>query len=332
MSAAQTQSGGAASYVQRAITVSITLGEGSFGQSGQNTVKLQGLRVSASIQKAGYPSLDSAVIRVYGLPPSIMQSLSTLGVATLMVRQRNTVLVEAGDTVNGMSTVYTGYIINAWQDYSEIPETSLNIVGNGGGDQAVLPVAPLSQPTSFDVATVLSGIATNMGWKFESSGVQVQLPPGYYPGSALEQCHAIARDANINLYADTGTSPITLAIWPKLGTRGGQIPLISAMTGLIGYPKYESSGISFKTIFNPNLRVGGNIQMQSTVGQAPTTVGPGQAVPAGTQSGGPNGLWCITGPLVYDLASQMPAGPWFCEVQAVRVNPGFAQTPTAPSP
>lgn len=330
MSAAQNT--GPASYAQRAINVSVTLGTGTFGQSGQNTVLLKGLRVTAAITKATFPTLDTAEIRVYGLTPTQMQSCSTLGVSTYMVRQRNTVLLEAGDVVNGMSTVFTGYIFNAWQDFDEIPDTALNIIAGGGGDQAVLPVPPLSQPTSFDVATVLSGLANRMQWVFENAGVNVQLPPSYFPGTALQQCHDIARAANINLYADTSKSPVTLAIWPKLGTRGGQIPLISAGTGLVGYPKYASNGISFKTIFNPNIILGGNIQMQSTVGGAPMTIGPGQAVPAGTQSGGPNGLWNVTGPLVHDLSAQLPNGPWFTEVNATRVNPGYAQPPpTAPT-
>lgn len=314
-----TQGAGSPSYVQRAINLTITLGEGSIGNTGSNTVKLSNLRIVVSVAKGGFPSMDRASIRAYGVDPSTIQSVSTLGIPIPMVRHNNAVLVEAGDAVNGMATLYSGFIQNAWADYDEAPETSLNIAAWGGADQAVFPIPPLSQPTSFDVATVLSGLATRMQWKFENNGVSVQLPAGYYPSSALEQCHAIARDSNIELYADTGTSPITLAIWPKTGTRSGQVPVISPQTGMIGYPKYRDQGLSFKTIFNANLRIGGVVQIQSTVGQAPTTVGPGQAVPAGTQSGGPSGTWYVVAPLTHNLASQMPGGPWYSEAACVRL-------------
>jgi hypothetical protein len=325
------QGTGPASYVQRAIDITITLGEGQFGATGSNTVKLSGLRVTAVIEKAPFPTYDVANIRVYGLTLSLMQTVSTLGVPRAMIRVRNSVLVEAGDSINGMSVVYAGYMVDAYQSFDESPETSLNIVGNAGRDQAIIPVPPLSFSSSFDVVTALSGLADRMGWGFENSGVSIQLPAGYYPGTALDQCYKIASDANINLYPDSSTNPITLAIWPKLGARNGAVPLISAATGLIGYPKYESNAMSFKCIYNPSLRAGGVINMQSTVGQAPTTIGAGQLVPEGTQSGGPNGQWTIVAPLVVDLAAQMPGGPWYNEVRCVRVNPGYAQTtPTTP--
>lgn len=326
-------SAGSPSYVQRAITVTVVLGTGSFGQSGQNSVTLKGLRVAAVLEKYGYPSYDKANIRIYGLPASLMQQLSTLGVQRQMVRVRNSVLVEAGDAINGMAVVYSGYILDAWADYSESPDTSLNILGGGGQDQAIIPVGPRSFPTSFDVATALSGIATSMGWAFENSGANVRLPAGYYPGTALEQVYAIASDANIECYADSSTNPITLAIWPKLGTRGGQIPLISAATGLIGWPRFQSYGMSFKCLFNPNIKcgIGGVIQMQSSVGGAPTTIGKGQATPEGTQTGGgPNGLWFVRAPLIFDLASQTPGGPWYNEVECARVSPGLATPVPAP--
>ncbi len=314
------QGTGPASYVQRAIDLTITLGEGSIGNTGFNTVKLSNLRIVATIAKAGFPSMDKASLRIYGVPPTIMNSISTLGIPLPMVRHNNAVLVEAGDAINGMATVYSGFIQNAWQDFDEIPETSLNIVAWGGADQAVFPVPPISFSGTADVATMLSGIAGRMGWGFENSGVSVQLSNPYFSGTALEQCHAIARAANIEMYADTGKSPITLAIWPKTGTRGGQIPLISAETGLVSYPKFRDQGMSFRCIFNPNVRIGGQIQMQSTVGGAGTATQTNTAQPATPAQGGPNGTWYVVSPFTYSLASQMPGGPWFIDVNCARTS------------
>ena len=320
--AAAPSGGSTGSYVARAIDVTITLGTGTFGQTGQNTVKLSGLRVVVTIEKAGAPSMDKLSARIYGVPPSIMNAVSTLGIQLTMVRHNNTVLIEAGDPVNGMAVVYSGYLTNAWQDFSEIPETSLVINGWGGKDQATFPVPPISFPGAADVATILSGIATRMGWGFENNGVVVKLANPYAAGTALEQAYAIARAANIECYADTSTSPITLAIWPKTGTRGGQVPLINAQSGLVGYPRFQSNGMSFRCIFNPNFRLGGQIQMQSSTGAT------GLATSGTTaQVGGPNGNWYIIGPLTYSLAAQLPGGPWFCDVNCARV-PGPPAQPS----
>jgi hypothetical protein len=118
---------------------------------------------------------------------------------------------------------------------------------------------------------------------------------------------------------DTGSNPPTLAIWPKTGTRGGQIPLISPSNGgLVGYPTYRDLAMRFRCIFNPNIVVGGQIQMQSTSGGA----APSSNEAATLQQlliAGANGTWFVQAPLTYDLASQIPDGPWFCDVVCARV-------------
>jgi hypothetical protein len=341
MSTTTTQPSGS-SWTEKKINIQIQLGTGAFGQTGFNTVKLSGLRTVVTALKAGSPSLDSAEIRIYGVQPSIINQISTLGVPLPMTRANNIATIEAGDAVNGMSILFSGNITNAWADYEEAPETSLNIVCNTGGLAAIKPVAPSSFRGTTDVATIMSGLATQMGFSFENNGVQEKLSNPYFAGTALRQAHDVARAAGIEMYVDSGTQNGTLAIWPRTGTRGGQTPLINAASGLIEYPKYRDQGMSFRTLFNPNIRVGGQIIMQSTVGGAapkanantttgsvgtPTINPDGSAtIPITTtatpvqQQGGPNGGWMVVSPLTYSLSSELPGGPWFCDVNCARTK------------
>lgn len=318
------------SWQDRELNVTITLGQGTFGQTGMNTVKMTGLRVVATIKKGGAPTLDAANIRIYGVQPQIMNTVSTLGIPLGFVRIGNTVLVEAGNSTNGFFTVYYGHMQECWQDFSDLPETSLQINAFGGYEAAIKPVPPISYPGTADVADIMSGLAQTMGMKFENNGVQVKLSNGYFQGTAMQQAHEVARAANIELYIDTSTNPLTMAIWPKIGNRTGKsIPVISAATGMVGYPKFMSNGMSFRTIYNPNILLGGQIMMKSSLAfGAGATQQPGSTNPvAGTQQGGPNGLWLVAtgsdGALVHNLSSQLPGGPWFTDVQCVRV-PGPA--------
>ena len=319
------------SYQDRKIDVTITLATGKFGTTGFNTVKLSGLRATASIVKYAFPGMDHGEIRVYGVQPSIMNQVSTLGIPIGMVRPLNAVLVEAGDPVNGMATVFSGYMNAAWVDFSGAPDTFLNIISYGGLAAAIQPVPPISIPNGADAATLLAGIANRMLWGFENNGVVVQLGPSYFPGTALEQAHAIARQANIELYPDTGL-PVsqqpgsgTLAIWPKTGRRGGVAPLVSAATGMVGYPKFQSNGMSVRSLFNPSFsanpstKIGGAVMVQSTAGNTAPPEGASAMADVQSMAGASSGLWYVVGPLSYDLSAQISGGPWFVDMNLVRL-------------
>ena len=316
------------SYTKKQLTVTISLGKGTFGNTGASIVTLSNLRIKATVTKSASPAFDSAEIRIYGVQPSIMNAVSTLGIFFVGARLGNLVTLSASEGGTAPSVVFHGYLNRCWQDFSEAPETALQIISFVGYEGAIRPVPPTSYPGTADVAQIMSGLALTMGMKFENNGVQAKVSNGYYPGSARNQADQLARDANIEMYIDSGTTPNTLAIWPKSGTRIGQIPLISVTSGSINYPKYQSNGMSFTTLFNPNIRVGGQIQMQSTVGQAAQSLAPNSSQPpADTQTGGPNGLWYVAeNGLTHELSSELPGGPWFTEVSCVRV-PGVPSVP-----
>jgi hypothetical protein len=305
-----TQSTGNSSYIERKIDITMILGTGTFGATGQNTVKLSNLRCAVTINEVGFPSYSMTEARIYGLTPSLMQGVP------LPMQRKNQIIIEAGDAVNGMAVVATNYILTATQKFAGMPETFLQVVSNTGAFDAMAPVPPISFPGSADVATIMSGIAVRMGRTFENNGVQVQLSNPYFPGTAIDQAHSLARAANIELY-DEGPGR-RLAIWPKNKTRGGAIPLISVASGLIGYPESSDQGMRFRCLFNPNIALGGQIQMQSSLG---TVSNPPVAATGSTQqqvqAAGPNGIWYVSH-LLHDLSAQLPNGPWFSDACCAR--------------
>lgn len=309
------------SWTKKAISITLRLGTGQFGQGLGNAVKLSNLRMLVTVAKSGMPSMDRATAKIWGVTPTIMNEVSTLGIPLNMWRPGNTMLIEAGDEGGAMSIVYNGYLNRAYQNYDDAPETSLDLEGWGAQAEAIKPVPPVSYQGLVDVATVAQSIAFREGWVFENSGVVTKVSNPYLAGTAWEQITELKRTAYINADLDTSKQPKVLAIWPLYGTRGGTIPLINTRSGLVGYPKYQSSGMSFKCLFNPNIRLGGQIEMDSSVGGAPpevTTAAQSQTADQRKQQGGPNGLWYVY-QLALDLSAQMPGGPWFCDVNCMRV-------------
>lgn len=291
------------SYVRRVIKVTFALGKGSFGEGGveiSNVVSLEGHRILTTIQKGNSPGFDAAVIRIFGMTRSLMNSLSRLG-KPLTYERLNKVSISAGDD-KGTALVFIGDIQNAWTDFEGIPDSSLFVMARSGQFDSMKAVPPTSFAGGADVAVIMSGFAAQMttasgalGMKFENSGVTGKfLSNPYYPGTIIQQAEACARAADINMTIDRDT----LAIWPKNGIRGAQIPLLSAATGLVGYPSYCDTGLAFKAEYNPTFVFGGQVKIESDLKPA-------------------SGTWVING-LMHDLSAEQPRGPWFSIMKGYR--------------
>jgi hypothetical protein len=282
-------------FVQRRIDLTFKLGQDSSGTQytfdGQyDTVKVSGLRVQATIANAGPPSMGEASVIVHGLTPSLMNQLSTVsrldnGQVTIKFYQ---MLIEAGDASAGMSTIFAGQVSLAQVDMNGAPDSALHITAHAGLFEAIKSTAPLSFPGSADVATIMQNLAVQNGYSFENNGVTAKLATPYFHGSPKQQMEACANAANINWTLDNSI----LAIWPKGGSRGGAIPLISPSTGMIGYPTNAGLGgsIAVKTLFNPQLKIGTTCQMQSSLPFA-------------------NGKFVMF-QISHDLESETPNGQW----------------------
>lgn len=280
-------SGTTEGYVHRRLNVTFTLGTGDFGEAGsQNTVTLSGLRISASVSKAGGPTFTSAQLRVFGMSLSHMNQLSTLG-KPLNLERKNAVTLQAGVEGGAMSTVFSGNMRDAWADMNASPRVPFLVTAVDGGLEAIKPVVPNSYQGAVDVATVMTDLARLGGYTLENNGVTQIMSNSYLSGTITDQIKAVAEHAGIRHIIENGT----LAIWPKNGSRGGLIPLINKSSGMVGYPSYTAGGIVVKTLYNPSIQFGGKIKVESIVEPA-------------------NGQWVVFS-VVHDLDSETPNGQWF---------------------
>lgn len=257
------------SFVQRIVEVSVKLASNSktnqpnsFSESGSDTVTLRGSRTTVRIQNSGAPAGSTARVEVFGMTPSLMNQLSTLGLVFNIV-PRNTLTIVAGDANSGLATVFSGTITAGYGDYNAAPDVPFHFECNSGLADAVAPAPASSFTGPTDVATIMSGFARQMNLGFENSGVTGKLSNPYFAGNTWTQLRACAEHAGINAEVINGN---VLAIWPKGGSRtGGPIPLISKDTGMIGYPAYTQQGIIVRTIFNPQIAFGGLVKVQSSL-------------------------------------------------------------------
>lgn len=260
------------SLVQRQISISVTLGNNTqtnqpqqFAETGTSTIQIQGLRTSVRIFNSGNPTACNAEVRIWGLTPSIMNQLSTLGQLVTFI-PRNTIQIAAGNAGGTLATIFRGTIIAAYGEYESQPDVPLVIVANFLAYEKAAMALPTSYPNPFDVATAMKSFAGLIGYQFQNSGnVQMMMPNGYFTGSVIDQINQLKDMARITVgFSDFNT----LQICPIGGNfTTPNVPKLSPFVddGSISYPSFTQQGVIQKTIYTPLLGFMQEFEIDSTV-------------------------------------------------------------------
>lgn len=267
----------------------ITLGSSSFSYSGTDQIILEGFRATADIDKAGGMMMGTLRAKIYGVAQEDMNSATTLQWQTGTVIP-NTIVVFAIDGETE-TQVFAGNIVNAWGDYSTMPDVFLHVQAQSAFYSQIAPTEPRSIPGGVDVATVMGQIADHMGLAFENNGVSATLSNVYLDNTDTEQAKELARMAGCDLYIDD----TVLAITPKNAPRVGDVPVISSGSGLVGYPTFDGVGVVCKILYNPAVLFGGKIKIESDLIRA-------------------SGEWVVAS-VSHNLESEKPDGAWFSTIR-----------------
>lgn len=281
------------SFVRRVIEITITLGEGRFGDIPGNQVTLKHHRCQIDIAANGGLSQGMMQARIYGLPLSMINQLTTIGPIMTQLRSANTIQIDAGNEGETLTTVYIGSINTAWGDFQSSPDVALNVIAYSALDAAIKPYNPTSYSGGVDAAVILKKLADAAGYSFEGNNVHVIINNPYYGGTILDQIKSAAQAAGIN-YDITNKK---LSIWTKFGYRDGVVPTVSPESGLVGYPVFSSQGILIQTEFLPSVIIGGQITLK------------GSQIPMA------NGTWNVY-QLGHSISAELPGGPWFSHMAA----------------
>ena len=244
------------------------------------------LRTHARILKAGGVNISELQLELRGLSLQHINQLSTFGTVVHPFININ-VKVEAGDDINGMSTVFNGKVLQAWADMKAMPDCPFHVVAQAGGDAAVMKADPTSFSGPTDAATMMKQIAGKAGYGFRNFGLNQKIADPYFWGSPWKQIREIADACNAECIFENNQ----LLVWPYGGSSDQNLQ-ISPGNGLRDYPSWTKYGVQIRYEFHKA------IEYRSLM-----TI-------SGSQIPQANAQWMIIR-IDYDLQSNTPHGQWF---------------------
>ena len=274
---------------KKQLRIEIALGDGTFGNA--DHIAISGLRTSLSISLAGGVQWGQCRGRINGMRKSDMEAVTSYA-PRVGAFKPNIMRAYAIDGAQE-SLCFVGNIVTAWADYSSMPDVCLDIQAQAGAVDLLKSIPPRSFKGAIDVGTAMQQIAGGMGWAFENHGVAVTLENVYLANTGMRQVQDLAEMAGVTMWAENNT----IAIAPKGTARGDIVPLVSAKTGLVGYPTYDGVTVMCKTLYNPAILQGGKVHIDTDVTRAA-------------------GDWLVLS-IDHELESERPGGQWFSTFRAV---------------
>ena len=279
------------SFTRRHIDLTFQLGQGDNGLDGYETLKVSGLRTKVELSHAGGPSLGHINAKVYGLPLDMMNKLSPI------IRNKNGninlvwnhLIIDAGDDLVGMSTIFEGQITMASIDMASNPESSLDITGFAGASQTAQAVEPSPYPDHASVEDIMKDLSNHGKLNgVDYNGDTVTLYTPYLSGTVWDQIKAVAEAADLQYTIERDK----IILWPRNGHREVPTINISPTTGMMGYPTNWGigGGVQVTMVFNPNLVLGGLVHVESQLAFANADF--------------------VTFNIGHELESEMPNGRW----------------------
>lgn len=294
------------SFVARNLRVIFHLLGNGFGTTGADTVTLDGLRVQADITQAQFPAAESATLRLQGVQPDLINRLS-LAAPSLNTQNASTVTVAALQPDGTQAVVFEGGVTLAYADYTNAPENCFVVQAFSTVVPNALPATPTSFKGAVSTSQLVGALASKAGLRFANYGVQTVFHNPYFYGSPGQQLAQCLETAPMRVGLGRGQ----VSLWPASGaqaqtpTPAEQPVLVSAATGLVGYPSWSAGGLVLRMLFNPQVGFNTVLHLQS------------RYQPAGWGAQG-TGLWRVV-QAHHSLQTQTPNGAWFTEVVATGV-------------
>jgi len=253
-------------------------------------------RMAISVTQGG-AQFGNAKVQVYGVPLDAMNQIARLWLETLTPNTTDTLKIDVWDP---LASVYNPFFVGVitWTavNASRQPDVTLDIEANDAMAAMLTPVSPYAEEGPIALSSVLQAILAPAGLTIEISdnSPELQLQKVRVQGTPIQQAGAV-----MNAFPEL-TWYVNLQrfiVRPVNGPLGG-VPIdINKHTGMISYPVYSTSGVTLGTLFNPRIRPGVALNIETTFDFVNRT------------------KW-VASVMQHTLQPNMPGGQWVTQIAA----------------
>lgn len=268
--------------------------EQGFDVSGNTSLTITDVKATVTTGGFGNTGGITADVTLTGLSLDIMSMLSSKGNGIFaQVNPRIYLDIIAEET-----TIFSGAIFASYCNMNSLPEPSLIINAITAFKARTDSTPPLSIKGTTTLFTIFSTIAKQQGWgiNIPSSISEITITNPHYTGTTNNRLITICSDYTLQFSINNNT----LNVWDNNTVIDNLIPYVSPDTGLVGYPIFSQSGISFQTTFSPLLQGGRQVKLVTSLPNA-------------------SGVYRLY-QVEHVLSSWIPKGPWHSLCQALRTG------------
>lgn len=248
-------------YNKKELRYEFTLSKRKFDNEGNNKLSIGNLKSSFRVGAYGDYGGTQAEITIFGLSAERLAVLSGQGIGVYTPRPGDALV----DVFVGNTKIYSGNIRASYANMNGQPETALILNAVAGFNLQIEPASPFSLPGSVDVYDMLGAICKVYGLGFNSPMVNRPVAQNpYYNGSPMDKIREICADHGLSYQIFDKV----LNVWPKDSPLDKVVPVVSAESGLIGYPVFSEAGITFQTQYSSLLAQGREVDLRTSLPNA----------------------------------------------------------------
>lgn len=269
------------------------------GQLQNETFTFEQHRMRIMVRQGGQ-QFGNAKLEIFGVPLAAMNQIARLWLEAMTPQNTDNVAI---DVWNGQDFVpfFQGVITWSAVDASGMPQVKLVIEANAAMALMNLSTSPYANAGPVLLKDALTTIANagNFAVDYAASAPAFLMTDVRVTGSPMEQISGLMRH-------------FTALTWfvnlQRIVVRGISAPTstdsirIAADTGMMSYPIYSTSGLQFSTLFNPQLRPGAALDVNTLFDFVNRTV------------------W-VAAVLTHVLEPNLPGGQWTTSVAANSFGP-----------